>query len=38
MEGRGFGMIFLGPDDYRQFMADSNESLGGVMTELGMAQ
>ncbi len=38
MEGRGFGMIFLGPDDYRQFMADSNEALGGVMTELGMAQ
>jgi tripartite-type tricarboxylate transporter receptor subunit TctC len=38
MAGRGFGMIFLGPDDYRQFMADSNEALGGVMTELGMAQ
>lgn len=38
MEQRGFGMIFLGPDDYRQFMADSNESLGGVMQELGLAQ
>lgn len=38
MEGRGFGMIFLGPDDYRQFMADSNEALGGVMKDLGLAQ
>jgi len=38
MEGRGFGMIFLGPDDFRQFMADSNESLGGVMQEIGLAQ
>lgn len=38
MSDRGFGMIFLGPDDYRQFMADSNEALGGVMQELGLAQ
>jgi tripartite-type tricarboxylate transporter receptor subunit TctC len=38
MEGRGFGMVFLGPDDYRQFMADSNEALGGVMKDLGLAQ
>lgn len=38
MNGRGFGMIFLGPDDYRAFMADSNESLGAVMQNLGLAQ
>lgn len=38
MESRGFGMVFLGPDDYRQFMADSNEALGGVMKNLGLAQ
>lgn len=38
MNGRGFGMVFLGPDDYRAFMADSNESLGAVMQNLGMAQ
>jgi tripartite-type tricarboxylate transporter receptor subunit TctC len=38
MSGRGFGMVFLGPDEYRQFMADSNEALGGVMQELGLAQ
>ncbi len=38
MTGRGFGMVFLGPDDYRQFMADSNEALGGVMQQLGLAQ
>jgi tripartite-type tricarboxylate transporter receptor subunit TctC len=38
MDGRGFGMVFEGPDGYRQFMADSNEALGGVMQELGLAQ
>lgn len=38
MEGRGFGMVFEGPEGYRQFMADSNEALGGVMQELGLAQ
>ncbi len=38
MAGRGFGMVFEGPDGFRQFMADSNESLGGVMQELGLAQ
>jgi len=38
MTQRGFGMIFEGPEGYRQFMAESNESLGGVMKELGLAQ
>ena len=38
MSGRGFGMIFEGPEGFEQFMADSNEALGGVMTELGLAQ
>ena len=38
MSGRGFGMIFLGPDDFREFMAQSNESLGSVMENLGLAK
>lgn len=38
MSGRGFGMIFLGPEDYRAFMAESDASLGEVMSNLGLAQ
>ncbi|MEZ5824260.1 MAG: tripartite tricarboxylate transporter substrate binding protein [Geminicoccaceae bacterium] len=38
MNGRGFGMVFEGPEGYRQFMADSNEALGSVMTKLGLAK
>ncbi len=38
MDGRGFGMVYLGPDAYREFMAESNEALGGVMQQLGLAQ
>lgn len=38
MSGRGFGMVFLGPDDFRTFMAESNESLGSVMQNLGLAK
>jgi tripartite-type tricarboxylate transporter receptor subunit TctC len=38
MSGRGFGMVFEGPEGFEQFMANSNEALGGVMQELGLAQ
>lgn len=38
MQGRGFGMIFLGPDEFRTFMAESDASLGSVMQNLGLAQ
>jgi tripartite-type tricarboxylate transporter receptor subunit TctC len=38
MSGRGFGMVFEGPEGFEQFMASSNEALGGVMTDLGLAQ
>jgi tripartite-type tricarboxylate transporter receptor subunit TctC len=37
MNQRGFGMIFLGPEDYRAFMAESDASLGSVMQALGLA-
>ena len=38
MNQRGFGMVWKGPDDYRQFMVESDEALGGVMKGLGLAQ
>ncbi|MCB9945795.1 MAG: tripartite tricarboxylate transporter substrate binding protein [Geminicoccaceae bacterium] len=38
MNGRGFGMVFKGPDGFREFMASSNEALGNVMTKLGLAK
>ncbi len=38
MTGRGFGMVFEGPEGFEAFMASSNESLGGVMKDLGLAQ
>ncbi len=38
MTERGYGMIFEGPEEFEKFMAQSNESLGSVMKELGLAQ
>lgn len=38
MTDRGYGMVFEGPEGFEQFMAQSNESLGSVMKELGMAK
>jgi len=38
MTGRGFGMVFEGPEGFEAFMASSNESLGSVMKDLGLAQ
>lgn len=38
MNGRGFGMVFENPEGFTEFMAASNDSLGGVMTKLGLAK
>ncbi len=38
MTDRGYGMVFEGPEGFEAFMAESNESLGSVMKELGMAK
>jgi tripartite-type tricarboxylate transporter receptor subunit TctC len=38
MNGRGFGMRWAAGDEFAAFMKDSNESLGGVMKEVGLAK
>ncbi|MCB9949274.1 MAG: tripartite tricarboxylate transporter substrate binding protein [Rhodospirillaceae bacterium] len=38
MAGRGYGMVWAGPEEFRQFMADSNENLGNVMRAVGIVQ
>ena len=38
MSGRGFGMRWAAGDEFAAFMKESNESLGGVMKEVGLAK
>ena len=38
MASRGFGVVWRGPEEFRAFMAESNESLGTVMKAVGIAQ
>jgi tripartite-type tricarboxylate transporter receptor subunit TctC len=38
MESRGFGMVWRGPEEAREFMAKADEDLGNVMREAGLAQ
>jgi len=38
MNGRGFGMRWAAGDDFATFMKESNESLGAVMKEVGIAK
>lgn len=38
MAGRGFGMIWKGGDDFRDFMAQSDADLGAVMKSVGLAK
>jgi tripartite-type tricarboxylate transporter receptor subunit TctC len=38
MNQRGFGVIYMGPADFEQFMAKRDESLGKVMKSLGLTQ
>jgi tripartite-type tricarboxylate transporter receptor subunit TctC len=37
MAQRGFGLVWRDPEGYRQWMAESNESLGEVMKAVGLA-
>ena len=38
MNGRGFGLIWKGPDEYAAFMAQSDKELGAVMKGTGIAK
>jgi tripartite-type tricarboxylate transporter receptor subunit TctC len=37
MAGRGFGVVWRNPEGFRQWMAESDESLGSVMKAVGLA-
>jgi tripartite-type tricarboxylate transporter receptor subunit TctC len=37
MAQRGFGLVWGGPEEFRDYMAESNESLGSVMKAVGIA-
>jgi len=38
MANRGFGVVWRDPEEFRAFMADSNDSLGTVMKAVGIAK
>lgn len=38
MTNQGFGMVWRGPEEAAQFMAEADEELGNVMKEAGLAQ
>jgi tripartite-type tricarboxylate transporter receptor subunit TctC len=38
MSGRGFGVVWQGPDGFAAHMAKDNESMGAVMKALGLAK
>ena len=38
MAGRGFGVIYAGPDDFAKFMAKSDADLGATMKAVGIAK
>ena len=38
MAARGFGVIYLGPDDFGKFMAKSDADLGATMKAVGIAK
>jgi tripartite-type tricarboxylate transporter receptor subunit TctC len=38
MSGRGFGVVWAGPEDFAAHMAKDNDSMGGVMKALGLAK
>ena len=37
MAQRGFGLVWGGPEEFREYMAESDESLGNVMKAVGLA-
>lgn len=38
MAQRGFGVVWRGPDEYREFMAESDKAFGEVMQAVGLAR
>ncbi len=38
MAARGFGVVYLGPDDFGKFMARSDADLGATMKAVGIAK
>ena len=38
MSGRGFGVVYQGPDDFAKFMAKADEDLGATMKAVGIAK
>lgn len=38
MSGRGFGVVYLGPDEFGRFMAKSDADLGATMKAVGIAK
>jgi len=38
MEGRGFGLVWAPNEEFAQWMAESDESLGQVMAAVGLAK
>jgi len=38
MQGRGFGVIYQGPDDFAKFMATADADLGATMKAVGIAK
>jgi tripartite-type tricarboxylate transporter receptor subunit TctC len=38
MAQRGFGVVWRGPDEYREFMAQSDQAFGEVMKAVGIAR
>jgi tripartite-type tricarboxylate transporter receptor subunit TctC len=38
MESRGFGVVWRGPEETRQFMEQADQDLGKVMKEAGLAK
>ena len=38
MLGRGYGLVWAGPEEFSEFMAKSNEDLGNVMRAVGLAE
>ncbi|WP_370467503.1 Bug family tripartite tricarboxylate transporter substrate binding protein [Geminicoccus harenae] len=38
MSGRGFGTVYLPPEEFKAFMAERDEMFGGIMKDIGLAK
>jgi tripartite-type tricarboxylate transporter receptor subunit TctC len=38
MSGRGFGTVYLPPEEFKTFMAERDEMFGGIMKDIGLAK